>query len=231
VPALQGSTAADDPSADAARQGRRRRTAPLRPRRLHGLLRHRVRRRVGLWELLNVNDELRDVILKTPTIGEIRKAVEAPSSPHCATSATTWSSKARPASKKSTAWWGRIRTEEPQNRRNPSGIAGTAEFMRREAFQRLHRGPVRLPAVCLTIGVMSKQRIVSGQPQDEAEQRFNQSLRPTRIEDYVGQPRLVEKLRIALTAAAQRGEPMEHVLLHGPPGWARRRWRTSSPRN
>ncbi len=65
---------------------------------------------------------------------------------------------------------------------------------------------------------MAKQRIVSGQVQDEGENTLNLALRPTRLDDYVGQPRLVEKLRIALTAAASRGEPMEHVLLHGPPG-------------
>ncbi|MCC6683178.1 MAG: AAA family ATPase, partial [Phycisphaeraceae bacterium] len=65
---------------------------------------------------------------------------------------------------------------------------------------------------------MAKQRIVSGQVQDEGENRLNLALRPTRLDDYVGQPRLVKKLRIALTAAASRGEPMEHVLLHGPPG-------------
>ncbi len=65
---------------------------------------------------------------------------------------------------------------------------------------------------------MAKQRIISGEPVSEQEDKLNLSLRPTRLDDYVGQPKLVEKLRISLTACKQRGEPMEHVLLHGPPG-------------
>lgn len=65
---------------------------------------------------------------------------------------------------------------------------------------------------------MAKQRIVSGQLEDGVEERLNLSLRPTRLDDYVGQPTLVEKLRITLEAVKRRDEPMEHVLLHGPPG-------------
>ncbi len=44
------------------------------------------------------------------------------------------------------------------------------------------------------------------------------SLRPRRLEEYVGQADAVETLRIAIEAARQRGEPIDHVLLHGPPG-------------
>ena len=44
------------------------------------------------------------------------------------------------------------------------------------------------------------------------------ALRPTSLDEYVGQPRLVEKLRITLEAVRRRDDPMEHVLLHGPPG-------------
>jgi holliday junction DNA helicase RuvB len=65
---------------------------------------------------------------------------------------------------------------------------------------------------------MATHRIIAAEATDAAEERLNQSLRPTRLEDYVGQPKLVEKLRITLTAVKQRSEPMEHVLLHGPPG-------------
>ena len=64
---------------------------------------------------------------------------------------------------------------------------------------------------------MATQRIISAAP-DVQEEQLNLSLRPTRLDDYVGQPKLVEKLRITLQAVKQRGEPMEHVLLHGPPG-------------
>ena len=44
------------------------------------------------------------------------------------------------------------------------------------------------------------------------------SLRPSDFNDYVGQDRTVETLRIAIAAAKQRSEPLEHVLFHGPPG-------------
>ncbi|MEE9212960.1 MAG: Holliday junction branch migration DNA helicase RuvB [Phycisphaeraceae bacterium] len=65
---------------------------------------------------------------------------------------------------------------------------------------------------------MAKTRIISGTATEPQEEQLNLSLRPTRIDDYVGQPKLIEKLRITLEAVKQRGEPMEHVLLHGPPG-------------
>src|SRR4051812_45195465 len=65
---------------------------------------------------------------------------------------------------------------------------------------------------------MSKQRLISAQPVDATEELINLSLRPSRLEDYVGQPKLKERLRITLEAVKARGEPMEHVLLLGPPG-------------
>ena len=45
-----------------------------------------------------------------------------------------------------------------------------------------------------------------------------QSLRPERIDDYVGQREVVDTLKIAIEAAIKREEPLEHVLFHGPPG-------------
>lgn len=65
---------------------------------------------------------------------------------------------------------------------------------------------------------MAKNRIISGDPQEGEDQRLDLALRPASLDEYIGQGRLIEKLRIALGAAAQRGEAMEHVLLHGPPG-------------
>lgn len=65
---------------------------------------------------------------------------------------------------------------------------------------------------------MSKQRIISAAPTSATEEQLNQALRPTCLDEYVGQPKLVERLRIAMEAIKQRGESMEHVLLHGPPG-------------
>jgi Holliday junction DNA helicase RuvB len=56
----------------------------------------------------------------------------------------------------------------------------------------------------------------SDQPQDGDPEIL--SLRPERLSDYVGQNEVVETLKIAIEAAKQRGEPIDHVLLHGPPG-------------
>ncbi len=68
---------------------------------------------------------------------------------------------------------------------------------------------------------MATERLVSPQQQtaDAApEQQPNWSLRPGRIEEYVGQPDLIQRLRITIQAVRERKEPLEHVLLHGPPG-------------
>jgi Holliday junction DNA helicase RuvB len=72
---------------------------------------------------------------------------------------------------------------------------------------------------------MAKERIISPTEQardvDESREESgpdSRTLRPRKLDEYIGQRDLVEKLRIALTAAKQRKEPMEHVLLHGPPG-------------
>jgi len=64
---------------------------------------------------------------------------------------------------------------------------------------------------------MAKERLITAQATPE-DATLSASLRPRRLDDYVGQPRLIEKLRITLEAVQQRGEAMEHVLLHGPPG-------------
>ena len=44
------------------------------------------------------------------------------------------------------------------------------------------------------------------------------TLRPKTLEDYVGQEKAKGNLRVYLRAAQQRGEPMDHILLYGPPG-------------
>ena len=50
------------------------------------------------------------------------------------------------------------------------------------------------------------------------EQEFDQQLRPLRFDDFVGQSNIVENLRVFITAARQRSEALDHVLLTGPPG-------------
>ena len=47
---------------------------------------------------------------------------------------------------------------------------------------------------------------------------FDQSLRPRTLEEYVGQPQVVENLRVAIEATRSRGEALDHVLFFGPPG-------------
>ena len=52
----------------------------------------------------------------------------------------------------------------------------------------------------------------------EGEEEVERSLRPRRLDDFVGQERIKEQLDIALAAARGRGEALDHVLLVGPPG-------------
>ena len=65
---------------------------------------------------------------------------------------------------------------------------------------------------------MARERIVSSTEQAADAEQATGALRPGRIDEYVGQRDLIERIRIAIEAAKGRGEPMEHVLLHGPPG-------------
>ncbi|MEO6834143.1 MAG: Holliday junction branch migration DNA helicase RuvB [Chitinophagaceae bacterium] len=51
-----------------------------------------------------------------------------------------------------------------------------------------------------------------------AEKAYENTIRPQQIEDFAGQPQLVENLRIFIKAANLRGEALDHVLFHGPPG-------------
>ena len=51
-----------------------------------------------------------------------------------------------------------------------------------------------------------------------ADQDFDKVLRPKRLSDFAGQPSVVENLEIFVQAATLRNEPLDHVLLHGPPG-------------
>ncbi|MGA2482285.1 MAG: Holliday junction branch migration DNA helicase RuvB [Candidatus Acidiferrales bacterium] len=61
------------------------------------------------------------------------------------------------------------------------------------------------------------QRILSGQAFEE-DARLDASVRPKRLEDYIGQQRVKENIQIAIEAAKSRGEALDHVLLYGPPG-------------
>lgn len=67
---------------------------------------------------------------------------------------------------------------------------------------------------------MAIERIVdtSTHEDDSEEQRIEVSLRPQNFRDYVGQERLKKNLKLSIDAAKKRGEPIDHVLLYGPPG-------------
>jgi Holliday junction DNA helicase RuvB len=64
---------------------------------------------------------------------------------------------------------------------------------------------------------MRDKGIISPAEQDD-DRQFEAALRPQRLADFTGQPKLKENLSIAIEAARRRGEAMDHVLLYGPPG-------------
>src|SRR3954463_5641279 len=63
-------------------------------------------------------------------------------------------------------------------------------------------------------------RIVQTVPaaDDQQEQEIENTLRPHDFASYIGQDRLKQNLKLAITAAKKRGEALDHVLLYGPPG-------------
>ncbi len=63
-------------------------------------------------------------------------------------------------------------------------------------------------------------RIVNANASDEEPQEveLEATLRPRDFKNYIGQERLKQNIQLAITAAKKRGEPLDHVLLHGPPG-------------
>jgi Holliday junction DNA helicase RuvB len=67
---------------------------------------------------------------------------------------------------------------------------------------------------------MAIDRITQPDPikDDETEQLIEITLRPKDFTSYIGQDRLKKNLLLAITAAKKRGEPLDHVLLYGPPG-------------
>ncbi|MDY7022698.1 MAG: ATP-binding protein, partial [Cyanobacteriota bacterium] len=60
------------------------------------------------------------------------------------------------------------------------------------------------------------------EPKETTEEKVNpkqdESIRPQRLSDYIGQKNLKEVLEIAIAAAQSRNEPLDHLLLYGPPG-------------
>jgi holliday junction DNA helicase RuvB len=64
----------------------------------------------------------------------------------------------------------------------------------------------------------STERIVNAAAESPNEENVDRALRPERLDEYVGQQAIREQLRIFIAAAKRRGEPLDHLLLFGPPG-------------
>lgn len=66
---------------------------------------------------------------------------------------------------------------------------------------------------------MAIERIINTSSADDPqEEELEVTLRPKDFKNYIGQQRLKQNLQLAIAAALKRGEPLDHVLLHGPPG-------------
>jgi Holliday junction DNA helicase RuvB len=66
---------------------------------------------------------------------------------------------------------------------------------------------------------MSKhsEEVLDGEPQPE-EARIDRTLRPEKLDDFIGQPKLKDNMRVFIEAARQRKEPLDHSLFYSPPG-------------
>lgn len=62
------------------------------------------------------------------------------------------------------------------------------------------------------------ERVIAGTSESPNEENIDRALRPKFLKDYVGQQALREQLQIFIAAAKKRGEPLDHLLLFGPPG-------------
>ena len=61
-------------------------------------------------------------------------------------------------------------------------------------------------------------RLIDAAPEDPAEARLDRSLRPVRLDEYIGQRAVKEQMAIFIEAARRRGEALDHTLIFGPPG-------------
>jgi len=66
---------------------------------------------------------------------------------------------------------------------------------------------------------MSIERMISGKSLGADEDKFNLTLRPRRLEEYIGQKEIIAKLSISVRAAKERGEPIEHTLIWSSWSW------------
>ncbi len=67
---------------------------------------------------------------------------------------------------------------------------------------------------------MENEKLISPEliDRDGQEERFENSLRPKVLDDYIGQDKVKENMKVYIEAAKKRGEPLDHCLFYGPPG-------------
>jgi len=64
---------------------------------------------------------------------------------------------------------------------------------------------------------MTDERVITGCPV-RGDDEFDRSLRPRQLSEYIGQERVKDNLAVFIQAASERGEALDHILFHGPPG-------------
>ena len=65
---------------------------------------------------------------------------------------------------------------------------------------------------------MEENKIMNPEIEDIEEERLEKSLRPKVLEEYIGQDKVKDNMKVYIEAAKRRGEALDHVLLYGPPG-------------
>ena len=65
---------------------------------------------------------------------------------------------------------------------------------------------------------MEEERLISPELEDAREERLENSLRPKTLDEYIGQEKVKENMKIYIEAAKKRGDPLDHCLFYGPPG-------------
>ncbi|MFR6021889.1 MAG: Holliday junction branch migration DNA helicase RuvB [Clostridia bacterium] len=65
---------------------------------------------------------------------------------------------------------------------------------------------------------MSEDRIINPELEDIGEERLENTLRPQTLDEYIGQDKVKENMKIYIESAKKRNEALDHVLLYGPPG-------------
>ena len=65
---------------------------------------------------------------------------------------------------------------------------------------------------------MEEERIISPNLEGSSEERMENSLRPKTLDEYIGQNKVKENMKIYIESAKKRNEPLDHCLLYGPPG-------------